>query len=435
MRSRSALTPASVLQRAAASATVTGAGRAGPALRFSGLQADRASAAARTIGGQEDGFMSVMRGAWACRPARDGTGADATAGRAGQPCETARPEAGHGQAHGVFEMKVCIVGAGSIGGFIGCRLAQAGQARVSALARGATLQALREKGWRLQIDGRTISQPAQASDRPAELGVQDLVVVAVKGPALPALAPTLTPLIGPHTAVLPAMNGVPWWFGQGVPALGDAPLHSVDPGGAIAAALPLPQVIGCVVHASAASPEPGLVQHQRGQGLIVGEPAGGPSARVQAVAGLLSAAGFEVTQSDNVRYDIWYKLWGNLTMNPVSAITGATIDRILADPDLRAFCSSAMREAAALGERIGCAIAQSPEDRHAVTARLGAFRTSMLQDVDAGRPLELDAIVGAVQELGQRAGVPTPTVSALLGLTRVFARVRGLYPADAAQVV
>ena len=325
-------------------------------------------------------------------------------------------------------MKVCIVGAGSIGGFIGCRLAATGQGEVSALARGATLQALQQHGWRLQTGDTRVQAPARASDRPAELGVQDLVVIAVKGPALPALAPTLGPLIGPHTLLLPAMNGVPWWFAQGVPGLDDAPLQSVDPGGAIAAALPLAQVIGCVVHASAASPEPGLVQHQRGQGLIVGEPAGGRSLRAQRVADLLAAAGFDVQHTENVRYDIWYKLWGNLTMNPVSAITGATIDRILADPDLRGFCSAAMREAAELGARIGCAIDQSPEDRHAVTAKLGAFRTSMLQDVDAGRPLELDSIVGAVHELGLRAGVPTPTVSALLGLTRVFARVRGLYP-------
>ncbi len=325
-------------------------------------------------------------------------------------------------------MKVCIVGAGAVGGFIGCRLALGGQAQVSALARGATLQALQAHGWRLRIDGQALQAPVlQAAADAAELGVQDVVVIAVKGQSLPALAPTLKPLIGPLTLLLPAMNGVPWWFVQGLPGIGDAPLASVDPGGGIAASLPFEQVVGCVVHASSALAEPGLVQHQRGQGLIVGEPRGGRSARAQRVAELLAAAGFEATHSENVRYDIWYKLWGNLTMNPVSAITGATIDRILADPALRDFCSAAMREAAAIGSRIGCAIAQTPEDRHLVTAKLGAFRTSMLQDVDAGRAIELDAIVGAVQELGQRTGVPTPQVSALLGMTRVFARVRGLY--------
>jgi 2-dehydropantoate 2-reductase len=325
-------------------------------------------------------------------------------------------------------MKVCVVGAGAIGGFIGCRLAAAGRASVSALARGATLQALQVQGWRLQQDGQRLQAPARAAADAAELGVQDLVVIAVKGPALPALAASLAPLIGAHTLLLPAMNGVPWWFGQGVPALGEAPLSSVDPGGRIAAALPGGQVIGCVVHASCAVAEPGLVQHQRGQGLIVGEPRGGRSPRAQAVADLLLHAGFDVTHSDRVRYDIWYKLWGNLTMNPVSAITGATIDRILADPEVRSFCSGAMREAAAIGALIGCTIDQTPEDRHAVTAKLGAFRTSMLQDVEAGRPIELDSIVAAVHELGQRTQVATPHVSALLGLTRLFAQMRGLYP-------
>lgn len=329
-------------------------------------------------------------------------------------------------------MKVCIVGAGAIGGFIGTRLAVAGQARVSALARGATLRALQQQGWRVQSAGQTVQAPAQAAATAAELGEQDLVVIAVKGQALPGLAPTLRPLIGARTLVLPAMNGVPWWFVQGQAAAGPGPLHSVDPGGGIAAALPAAQVVGCVVHASAATLEPGLVLHQRGQGLIVGEPGGGRSARVQAVADLLAQAGFEVTHSDDVRRDIWYKLWGNLTMNPVSALTGATIDRILADPDVRALCSAAMREAADIGARIGCPIDQSPEDRHAVTAKLGAFKTSMLQDVEAGRSIELDAIVGAVQELGRRTGVATPFVSALLGLTRLAARSQGLYPPEAA---
>ncbi|MCA0241447.1 MAG: 2-dehydropantoate 2-reductase [Proteobacteria bacterium] len=324
-------------------------------------------------------------------------------------------------------MKVCIVGAGAVGGFIGCRLGLSGLAEVSALARGQTLQALQAQGWRLRIEGREMQAPVRAAAAPAELGLQDLVVIAVKAPALPALAPTLAPLIGPRTLLMPAMNGVPWWFVLGLPGLGDAPLASVDPAGGIAAALPFEQLIGCVVHASTALAAPGVVQHQRGQGLIVGEPRGGRSARAQGVADLLAAAGFDVTHSENLRYDLWYKLWGNLTMNPVSAITGATIERILADAELREFCSAAMREAAAIGQRIGCAIAETPEDRHRVTAHLGAFRTSMLQDVDAGRPIELDAIVGAVQELGRRCGVATPNVSALLGMTRVFAQVRGLY--------
>lgn len=325
-------------------------------------------------------------------------------------------------------MKVCIVGAGAIGGLIGARLAKAGQAQVSALARGATLAALRTQGWRVQEPETLLQVAAQASDSPAQLGVQDVIIIAVKGPALPALAPALVPMIGAQTLIVPAMNGVPWWFLQGMPGLGDAPLESVDPRGGIAAVIPAEQVIGCVVHASAMTPEPGLVLHRSGQGLIIGEPRGGASERGQRLAELLRAGPFDVTVSSNVRYDIWYKLWGNLTMNPVSAITGATIDRILDDPLVRQFCSQAMLEAQALGSRIGCHIEQSPEDRHAVTARLGAFKTSMLQDAEAGRTLELDAIVTAVHEMGQRLGLATPNIDALLGLTRLFGRQHGLYP-------
>ncbi|MEF7616655.1 2-dehydropantoate 2-reductase [Aquincola sp. MAHUQ-54] len=328
-------------------------------------------------------------------------------------------------------MKVCIVGAGAIGGFIGTRLALEGSTQVSAVARGATLAALREHGWRLHSGGMLVRAPAEATDRPAELGVQDLVVIAVKGPALTAVAAGLAPLLGPHTVVLPAMNGVPWWFCQGRPGFGSAPLASVDPGGAIARAIPLRQVVGCVVHASASTAEPGVVRHGVGLGLIVGEPAGGLSERAQRIAGLLGRAGFEARASADVRHDIWFKLWGNLTMNPVAALTGATIDRVLADPLVRGFCSAAMAEAAAIGERIGCAVAQTPEDRHALTARLGAVKPSMLQDVEAGRPVELDAIVAAVQEIGRHVGVATPCIDALLGLARLHAQVRGLYPRGA----
>ena len=325
-------------------------------------------------------------------------------------------------------MKVCIVGAGAIGGLIGTRLAAAGAAEVCALARGATLAALRTHGWRLEGPTGALQAPVPASDDPSALGVQDLVVIAVKSQSLPALAPTLTPLLGPATVVLPAMNGVPWWFGQGVPGLDGVPLESVDPGGGIARAIAYEAVLGCVVHASASTPEPGRVLHRMGLGLIVGEPSGGTSARVQTVVDRLAQAGFEAKASTDVRRDAWYKLWGNLTMNPVSALTGATGDRVLADPLVREFCSQAMREAAAIGACVGCPIDQSPEDRHAITSRLGAFRTSMLQDVEAGRAIELDAIVGAVREIGQRVGVATPAIDALLGLTRLMGRVRGLYP-------
>jgi 2-dehydropantoate 2-reductase len=325
-------------------------------------------------------------------------------------------------------MKVCIYGAGAIGGFIGTRLAGTGECSVAAVARGATLQALREHGWRLREDGELLQAPAQAVEDPRELGVMDLVVLAVKGPALSQVAQRIAPLLGAHTLVLPAMNGVPWWFAQAVPALAGQPLRSVDPDGSIGERIPLAQVVGCVVHASTFTPEPGLVERRMGQGLIVGEPAGGITARVQGLADLLQRAGFDTTVSADVRQDIWYKLWGNMTMNPVSAITGASVDRIMADPLVLAFCSAAMQEAAQVGAGIGCAVAQSPEDRHAVTRKLGAFRTSMQNDVDAGRAIELDALVTVVREIAQRLDIATPNIDALLGLTRLFARVRGLYP-------
>jgi 2-dehydropantoate 2-reductase len=328
-------------------------------------------------------------------------------------------------------LKICIVGAGAIGGLLGTRLASEGSAQVAALARGATLAALRRHGWRLeQRDGPPLAAPVvQASEDPRELGAQDLVIIAVKSPVLPALAPQLAPLLHAATDLLPAMNGVPWWFSAGLASLGSRPLESVDPGGHIAAALPPERVVGCVVHASATKAAPGVALHRMGHGLIIGEPAGGDSPRVERLRELFGRAGFEVTASPRIRYDVWYKLWGNMTMNPVSALTGASMDRVLDDELVRQFCSGAMREAAAVGARIGCDVRESAEDRHAVTRRLGAFKTSMLQDVEAGRPLELDALVGAVREIGQRVGVSTPSIDALFGLTRLFARVRGLYPA------
>jgi len=326
-------------------------------------------------------------------------------------------------------LKVCVVGAGAIGGFIGTRLALAGGTAVSALARGTTLVALRDHGWRLEQQGAITQVPvALASDDPRELGPQDVVLLAVKGQALPALAPTLAPLLTPDTVVLPAMNGVPWWFSDGIAALGERALASVDPGGRIAATVPVKHVIGCVVHAAATAAAPGVTVHRMGRGLIIGEPSGASSARLERLGDLLGRAGFEVSVSARIRYDVWYKLWGNMTMNPISALTGATADRVLDDELVRAFCATAMGEAAAVGARIGCDVRESAEDRFAVTRRLGAFKTSMLQDAEALRPLELDALVGAVREIGQRVGVATPAIDALFGLARLFGRVRGLYP-------
>ena len=329
--------------------------------------------------------------------------------------------------------KIAIVGVGAIGGlfagWLGSRL-PAGQIQLSAVARGDTLRALKERGltW-IDADGAEHRVPVNASDDPASLGVQDLVIVSVKGPAMPAVAPAVRALMGPQTTVLVAMNGVPWWFFDGLP--GEAAglqLNTVDPGGVTAQHIPTSQVIGCVVHASAAAPQPARIERIKNNQLIIGEPAGGASPRAQALSAMLTQAGFGVTVSERIQRDIWFKLWGNMTMNPVSAITGAPCDRILDDELVRGFCSAVMREAQAIGARIGIPIDQQPEDRHAVTRKLGSFKTSMLQDVEAGRPIELDALVGAVREIGQHLIEPTPNMDALMGLTRLMGQMRGLYP-------
>jgi 2-dehydropantoate 2-reductase len=327
-----------------------------------------------------------------------------------------------------------MVGAGAIGGWIGAGLAAAG-CEVSLVARGATLQALQQHGLRLQTSSpdapqqiHTLTYTVSASADPVSLGVQDLVVIAVKAPALLEVARHIAPLIGPDTVVLTAMNGVPWWFLQGFGgALQGTRLQSVDASGEIGAAIPSSRVIGCVVHASCAQVEPGVVRHHFGNKLIIGEPSGHKTPRVPELAALLQRAGFDAQVSDQIQKDTWYKLWGNMTVNPISAITGATTDSILDDELVRSFISSVMLEAKEIGARIGIPIDQRPEDRHAVTRKLGAFKTSMLQDVEAGRAVELDALVSVVRELGQLTHVPTPFTDALLGLSRLHARVKGLY--------
>ena len=329
-------------------------------------------------------------------------------------------------------MKIAVVGLGAVGGLIAARLAAAGH-EVAALTRGATLAAVRERGLRLAMGGQETAVPIRAEADARALGTQELVIVALKGPALADAGASIQPLLGPDTIVMPAMNGVPWWFLQTLPA-GAAPaeraLASVDPDGRIAAALPIARVLGCVVHLTCASPEPGLIRHGFGDRLIVGEPAGGASARASAVCEVLAGAGFTAEASADIRYDIWYKLWGNMTMNPVSALTGAPSDRILDDPLVHAFMLRTMEEAARIGAEIGCPITQSGTERMAVARQLGSFKTSMLQDTLAGRALELDALVSAVREIGVRLGLATPNIDALLGLARLMARERGLYPLD-----
>ena len=324
-------------------------------------------------------------------------------------------------------MKVCIYGAGAIGGWIGHGLARAG-ASVSVVARGATLAALQQHGLRLYQGDQLTAQAVTCSASPAALGVQDVIVLAVKAPSLPDVARQIAPLIGPETIILTAMNGVPWWFLQGFGgALAGTRLHSVDPQGALALAMPAKHIVGCVVHASCSIDAPALVHHHFGNKLILGEPSGVQTDRLRELAGWLEKAGFEVPLSRQIQTDIWFKLWGNMTVNPISALTGATTDLIMADDLLKGFISSVMMEAKEIGVRIGIVINQQAEDRHAVTLKLGAFKTSMLQDVEAGKAIELDALVTSVKELGMLTKVPTPATDALLGLARVHAKVRGLY--------
>ncbi|MGM9516124.1 2-dehydropantoate 2-reductase [Roseateles sp. DB2] len=329
--------------------------------------------------------------------------------------------------------KICIVGMGAIGGWVAGHLGHrlGSEVALSAVARGATLAALRAQGLRMDtvIDGslQRLTVPVNAVERPEDLDPQDLVVLAVKGPALAEVAPLVQRLLGPETRVLVAMNGVPWWFFQQLegPCQG-LQLQSVDPAGRVARMIPVDRVIGSVVHASCATPEPGLVNHVMGMGLILGDPAGGEPAHIQALAALFQRAGFNATVSPRIQKDIWYKLWGNMTMNPISALTGATCDRILDDELVRGFVSAVMKEASAIGDAIGCPVGQTPEQRHEVTRKLGAFKTSMLQDVEAGRKIELDALVTVVREIGQHMGQATPSIDAMLGLTRLMAQTRGL---------
>jgi 2-dehydropantoate 2-reductase len=325
--------------------------------------------------------------------------------------------------------KIGIVGAGSIGGWMGAKLSRGASVQLSVFARGATLAALQRDGLQLHLKDDIIRANVIASQDAEQLGKQDLVILAVKAPAVCEVAAQITPLLGKHTMLLSAMNGVPWWFFEGFGgALAGQRLQSIDADGQIAQHLKSQHIIGSVVHASCATRSPGVIQHNFGNGLIIGEPSGQDTPRVQALLALLKEAGFDASVSPQIQKDIWYKLWGNMTVNPVSMITGATTDKVLGDDLLRGFISNVMLEAKAIGEQIGIPIAQQPEDRHQVTLKLGAFKTSMLQDAEAGRAVELDALVSSVKEIGQMLSMPTPWTDALLGLARVHAREHGLYP-------
>jgi 2-dehydropantoate 2-reductase len=249
--------------------------------------------------------------------------------------------------------------------------------------------------------------------------MHDVVVLAVKAPALPDIAPSLSSVVGRETQIVPMLNGVPWWFT-------DEPLWSVDPDLAIADALPFEQVAGCVVHASCFREAPNHVVVKHAEKLIFGEPGGGTSERVERLSTLFTNSGIRCEQSDNIRRAIWYKLWGNATINPMSALTRSTADQLLRDETIRALMAEAMDELAAVGAAIDCPISESSDDRMAVTARLGAFKSSMLQDVEAGRPIELEALLGAPREIAARADVPTPQLDRIYALTRLMGENLGL---------
>lgn len=326
-------------------------------------------------------------------------------------------------------MRIGVVGAGSIGGLIGVSLAAGGHHELSVLARGATLAALRTGPWKLVSGERTLEAEVAASDDPNELGIQDIVVIALKGPSLASAAAAIAALIGERTVIVPAMNGLPWWFLlEGGGELPPTRLDTLDPDGLIAAVIPFQSVLGCVVHASASVITPGVVNHRAGNRLILGEPSRAHTTRLDEVANVFRSGGFDVEISNGIQRDIWYKLWGNMTMNPISAMTGTTCDLILDDPLVNSFVLSVMKEAAAVGARIDCHIDERGEDRNEVTRRLGAFKTSMLQDVESGRPLEIDHLLSAPNEIAERLAIETPNMHILFGLIRLFAKSRGLYP-------
>ena len=324
-------------------------------------------------------------------------------------------------------MRASIVGAGAIGGWLGGLLADAGW-QVSLLARGRTLDSVRNDGLRLRTGGKERTYRLIATEHGAQLGPQDYVILALKGQDLAAAVPSIVPMLGAETTIVTAMNGLPWWFTRGLDGpLTAAPLASVDPDGTIARALNAFAVVGCVIHASAYRSAPGVIELVKADRLTFGAPTGQPSVAAERLAAAFAASGVEARATTMIRDEIWAKLWGNMTMNPLSMLTGASTGRMLDDPDVAGVCLAMMQEFARLGEVIGISLPMTAEQRMGVTRKLGDFRTSMLQDFETGRPLELDPIIGAVVELAERVGQPVPFIRAIYGLARQRAISSGLY--------
>lgn len=317
-------------------------------------------------------------------------------------------------------LKIAVYGLGSIGGLLAARLAEAGHA-VTGICRGATLAAVRRQGLRVTDGERERAVELPVTDDPAAAGIQDIVIPCLKANGLPGILPGLQALSGPGTVLVPMVNGVPFWFFDGFgDALQGRALDTVDPGGRLAAAFPAGRIVGGVVHISASVPEPGLIHNHAGNRLIVGAPVPAAEGHVAQVAELLAGAGFKTEVDARIREAVWAKLSGNMNFNPISALTRATVDSIAADPEAFDFCVATMREMLRVGDALGLELDVDPVERVKLALTLGPFRTSMLQDADAGRRLELGPIIGAVVEIADLVQVPVPQTRALYGLARLL---------------
>lgn len=326
-------------------------------------------------------------------------------------------------------MKICIFGAGAIGGYMGAKLAQAG-ADVSLVARGPHLKAMRENGLRLIEEANETTVQVTASDDAADLGPQDYVIVTLKAHSVPPVVDKMKPLIGENTTIVSGVNGVPWWYFHKIGGdLEGTRLATVDPGNVQWDGFGPDRVLGCVVYPAAEVIEPGVVKHIEGNRFSLGEPDGSRSERAQALSKALSAAGLKAPVRPKLRDEIWVKLWGNLSFNPISALTHATLDVLCTDPGTREVARNMMLEARTIAEKLGVKFPIDVDRRIQGGAEVGAHRTSMLQDLDQGRPMEIDALVGSVQELGRVTDTPTPTIDAVFALVALRGRVAGLYGA------
>lgn len=320
-------------------------------------------------------------------------------------------------------MRICIFGAGAIGGYLGAKLAQAG-VDVGIVARGPHLEAIRRKGLTLIENGTTTEHRVRASADARDFGPQDYVILTLKAHSVPAIVGDLAPILEPATTVVSGVNGIPWWYFHkiGGPLEGTR-LASVDPGDVQWNGIGPDRVLGCVVYPAAEVPEPGTVRHIEGNRFSLGEPNGSKSARAVALSAALTAAGLKAPVRPKLRDEIWVKLWGNLSFNPISALTHATLEILCTDPGTRAIARAMMVEAQVIAEKLGVSFPIDVDRRIDGGAAVGAHRTSMLQDLEAGRPMEIDALVGSVQELGRLTGSPTPTIDIILALIRQRAAV------------